>query len=60
MNRKSILKLLFLSVILLFYSSNEKKTAKEDKIRSKFFKERDRIAFVGNSITNMGMFHQNI
>jgi len=53
--------MLFQSVfLLLFYSSNKKETAKEDKIRSKFFKERDRIAFMGNNITNMGMFHHNI
>ncbi len=61
MKKKSILSLLFLSVLLLlFYSCNEKKTAKEDRIISQFFKEGDRIAFVGNSITNMGMFHHNI
>jgi len=61
MKKKSILSLLSLSVfLLLFYSCIEKKTAKEDKIISQFFKEGDRIAFVGNSITHMGMFHHNI
>jgi endoglucanase len=61
MKRKSFLNLLFLTVILLLiYSCDEKKPDTKDKNISRFFEEGDRIAFVGNSITHMGMFHNNI
>ena len=61
MKRKSILNLIVLSVmLLLFFSCNKKEIQKENKTISEFFKEGDRVAFVGNSITHMGMFHHNI
>jgi len=60
MKRKSILNLIVLSVMLLLFFSCNKQDQKESKTISEFFKEGDRVAFVGNSITHMGMFHHNI
>jgi len=61
MKRKSILNLIVLSVmLLLIFSCNKQEIQKENKTISEFFKEGDRVAFVGNSITHMGMFHHNI
>ncbi len=62
MKRKSILNLIVLSVILLLFFScnNKQETQKENKTISDFFKEGDRVAFVGNSITHGGFFHHDI
>jgi endoglucanase len=51
--------ILVLSVLLLSGCSGQEQQ-KDDKRITRFFKTGDKVVFVGNSITNMGMFHNNI
>ncbi len=48
----------FLSLTII--SCKQKETVKENTTISEFFNKGDRVVFVGNSITHMGMFHHNI
>jgi len=52
----------FITLVLLqaFTGCTETKPVKNAKQISTFFNDGDRVLFVGNSITHMGMFHNNI
>ena len=53
----------FIALVVLlqaFIGCTEIESVKNDKQISAFFNDGDRVLFVGNSITHMGMFHNNI
>jgi len=53
--------LIFYFLLLIFFGSCTNNTTKKNtKNSTLFFKEGNRVCFVGNSITHMGGFHHNI
>jgi len=52
---------IFLLIMVLFLGSCTKTDSERNNIdQTEFFRKNDRVVFVGNSITKMGMFHHDL